>query len=33
VPRDALIIRAEGLYIVRINGQQRAELDRDKSGA
>ena len=32
VPRDALIIRAEGLYIVRINGQQRAERVPVKAG-
>jgi RND family efflux transporter MFP subunit len=32
VPRDALIIRAEGLYIVRVNGQQRAERVPVKAG-
>ena len=32
VPRDALIIRAEGLYVVRINGQQRAERVPVKAG-
>ena len=25
VPRDALVIRADGLYVVRMNGERRAE--------
>jgi RND family efflux transporter MFP subunit len=32
VPRDALIIRAEGLYIVKLNGEQRAERVSVKAG-
>lgn len=32
VPRDALVIRAEGLYVVRLNGQQRAERIAVKAG-
>jgi multidrug efflux pump subunit AcrA (membrane-fusion protein) len=32
VPRDALIIRAEGLYIYRVDGKQRAERLRIESG-
>jgi RND family efflux transporter MFP subunit len=32
VPRDALVIRADGLYIVRMNGEQRAERIAVKAG-
>jgi RND family efflux transporter MFP subunit len=32
VPRDALIIRAEGLFIVRVDGEQRAERIPVKAG-
>ncbi len=32
VPRDALVIRAEGLYVVRLNDQQRAERILVKAG-
>jgi RND family efflux transporter MFP subunit len=33
VPRDALVIRAEGLYVYRINGEQRAERVDVEAGA
>jgi RND family efflux transporter MFP subunit len=32
VPRDALVIRAEGLYVYRVNGEQRAERVEVKAG-
>ena len=32
VPRDALIIRAEGLYVYRVNGDKRAERINVKAG-
>ncbi|HEX6572279.1 MAG TPA: hypothetical protein VF055_09665, partial [Steroidobacteraceae bacterium] len=32
VPRDALVIRADGLYIVKLNGEQRAERVPVKAG-
>ena len=32
VPRDALVIRADGLYIVKLNGEQRAERVAVKAG-
>jgi multidrug efflux pump subunit AcrA (membrane-fusion protein) len=32
VPRDALIIRADGLYVYRVDGQQRAERLGVESG-
>lgn len=32
VPRDALVIRADGLYVVRLNAEQRAERVAVKAG-
>jgi RND family efflux transporter MFP subunit len=32
VPRDALVIRADGLYIVKLNGERRAERVAVKAG-
>ena len=32
VPRDALVIRADGLYVVKMNGEQRAERVAVKAG-
>ncbi len=32
VPRDALVIRAEGLYVYRVNGELRAERIEVKAG-
>ena len=32
VPRDALIIRADGLYVVKVDGEQRAERVQVKAG-
>jgi RND family efflux transporter MFP subunit len=32
VPRDALVIRADGLYVYRVNGEQRAERIEVKAG-